>query len=133
MNIIKKIGLATINNNCLLVVRNENTTKFLMPGGRVEKGEKELDTLIREIKEELSCNMDISTVKYLGEFEDFAANDPGKKVNIKLYLGNLNGNIEKNNEIEEIKWFDYKNDNIEILSDIVKNKILPFLISNKYL
>jgi len=53
------------NGRILCVQRGENkldyiSKKYEFPGGKVEKGESEAETAVREIKEEL--NMDIKTV-----------------------------------------------------------------------
>lgn len=133
MKTIPKIGLAAIRDGKLLIVRNKNTTKFLMPGGQPEKGEASLETLKREIKEELNCVIDTKKIKKLGEFSDLAANNPGCVVKMEVYIGNIIGEIYPSNEIAEFKWFDPKHDNIEILSDIIKNHILPDLMNKKYL
>jgi 8-oxo-dGTP diphosphatase len=125
---IQKIGLAVIRNNKLLILRNAQTQLFLMPGGKVEQGEAPLDTLAREINEELGCSLSTQAIKYLGKFKDWAANDPGRQVIIDLYIGEIEGDILINNEIEELKWFDPNIDRMDILSAIVRNKILPFLI-----
>ena len=133
MKNIEKIGLAIIENGKLLILRNAGTSLFLMPGGRVEHGEEPLETLAREIKEELQCELITESSTYLGEFSDVAANDPGKIVRIKLFSGKIKGDIVIDNEIEEMKWFDPKFDDHEILSPIVKNKILPSLIQSNLL
>ncbi|MBP8642415.1 MAG: NUDIX domain-containing protein [Bacteroidales bacterium] len=131
MKTIKKIGLALIKHKAILLVRNEGTVKYLMPGGRVEKGENDLETLQREIEEELSCKIDTKNISYVGEYQDIAANDFGYIVDIKLYHGEIIGDIVPSNEIAEYLWFNPLNDDWSILSDIVKNKIIPDLINRK--
>lgn len=130
---IKKIGLALIRGNKLLILRNTGTDLFLMPGGRVEENEEPLETLEREIKEELGCNLVIESTRYLGDFKDWAANDPGRQVVIKLFKGEVDGIIKIGSEIEELRWYDPNIDKPEILSAIIKNKILPFLINQEIL
>ncbi|WP_223920670.1 NUDIX domain-containing protein [Geobacter sp. AOG2] len=127
MNKIRKAGLAVIIDNKLLIVRCKNTSKYLMPGGKIEKGETQIEALHREIKEELDCEIAPGSLNYIGEFEDLAANNPGKVVNISLYSGTLIGNVKASSEIGDLMWFDPSNHEMDILSDIIKNKILPYL------
>ena len=121
---IDKVGLFLKRGTSFLVVRQFGTSKFLMPGGRREDRESDIDTLSREIREELNVKLN-KEIYFLGEFIDKAANDPGDFVKISLYDGQIDGEPIPSSEIEEIKWFDVYNDSKEILSDIVKNKILP--------
>jgi len=133
MKRIRKIGLAVLRGGKLLLVRNKNTSKYIMPGGRIEKNESDIETLRREILEELTYKINGDEVKYVGEYEDIASNDADSIVNIKLYIGDIIGEFFPSNEIEEFVWFNPNMDNWELLSDIIKNKIIPDLIKKKYL
>lgn len=127
---ITKAGLAIIRQNRLLVVRNEGTSLFLMPGGRIERGESVLDALAREIREELCCDLISESVEYVGRFEDEAANDPGWIVCIELYRGEVMGTIVTANEVAEMRWFDVGGDDSRELSAIIRNKIVPALVAS---
>ena len=128
---IQKIGLAVIHNNKLLVVRKKNTDKFILPGGKRIAGENDTDTLKREIKEELQCDIDTGILKFIGEFEDIAANEYNTIINIRLYVGALpSDSIKVDNEIIEYIWFNCSKDNVQNLSRSIKNKIIPNLISS---
>ncbi len=133
MNIIKKIGLAVINDHQLLVVRKTNTKKFLLPGGKVDGMESDPECIEREIGEELNCKVETNSLKFIGEFTDVAANEPNTLVTVKLYLGEILGSMRPSREIEEIKWFDPKVHDVSDLADSIKNKILPCLLELKYL
>lgn len=127
MNRIVKYGLVILKDKKFLINRKKNTKLFLMPGGKPEEGETIDTCLEREIKEELNCALDRDSIKLLGKFEDYAANEPDTIIEIHLYLGEIKGTPTANMEIEELRWFS-KNDNPNILSPIIKNKILPELI-----
>jgi 8-oxo-dGTP diphosphatase len=119
---IQKIGLAYIGNGKLLLVRKKGLPELIMPGGKVHAGETDLQCLTREIREELGSA--IQDAKYIGIFSDKAAGT-NDTVTIKLYTGDLKGNIQPQSEIEEVFWIDssFKG----LISPIVKNKIIPFL------
>jgi 8-oxo-dGTP diphosphatase len=119
---IRKIGLAAIENNRLLLVKKKGLAQLIMPGGKIEKGEAPEECLRREIKEELGA--DIEGVKFLGKFEDKASGS-SDIVSIELYAGRIKGVLKAQNEIESHVWFGEGSK--EALSPIVKNKILPFL------
>lgn len=131
---INKIGLAVIRDGRLLVVRNSGTKLFLMPGGRVEPYDaNEVAALSREIEEELACALVSQGLRYLGVFSDIAANDPGRVVQIKLYMGEIDGVPKVSSEIEEMLWFDLLDTDRSQLSPIVANKIVPFLLNGGFI
>jgi 8-oxo-dGTP diphosphatase len=129
MRSIHKYGLAVINDRTLLIVREHETTAFLIPGGRPDAGETPFQTLEREIREELNCGLTSSTLQLLGDYTDVAANQPNATITVSLYLGSLIGNPEPSAEIEEIRWFNRKQDDAGILAPSIRNKILPDLIA----
>ena len=130
MNKIIKYGLVIVKNKKFLINRKKGTSLFLMPGGKPEKGESIEACLVREIKEEHSCELVKSSVKFFGDFEDMAANEPNTIIFMKVYLGKIVGEPKISSEIAEQRWFG-KEDNKEILSPIIRNKILPALIEKK--
>ncbi len=124
--VIRKSALVVIRNGKLLLVRKHGSKFYLMPGGKPEGFETSLEALGREIKEELGCMIEPGAV-FLGKFEDFAA-EQDATVLIELYSGNLRGVPVASSEIEELVWVSAGD--AENISPIVKNKIVPFLVSN---
>jgi len=58
-----------IHNNKVLVHRNINSDHYALVGGRIEIGENSVDTIKREIKEELG--KDIEITGYISTIENF--------------------------------------------------------------
>lgn len=64
----------------VLVVRKRGTRFFMLPGGKAERGERPLDTLRRELHEELDLQLAEADFQPLGHFQAPAANEPGHQV-----------------------------------------------------
>ena len=58
-----------IHNNKVLVHKNVNSDHYALVGGRIEIGENSVDTIKREIKEELG--KDIEITGYISTIENF--------------------------------------------------------------
>ena len=103
---IDKVGGIVIKDKKVLVVRKktkENFLEFIIPGGKRESGETDLETLQREMQEEV--NLKIIKTEYLGEYRDIAIfeNIP---IAMKVYLCEVEGEINVQNEIKEFCWID---------------------------
>lgn len=134
MKRIYKYGLAVIGSNKLLLCRPFAFNDLILPGGTKEGEENYINNLLRETQEELGMQAElvVSSLTYLGNFEDIAAGREDTIVEIELYKGEVRGNMTASSEIAELIWFDPKDDKDQ-LSAIIKNKILPFLISEQIL
>ncbi len=104
MAFYNKIGLLVLNENNtkFLVVEKypQNVTAdYIMPGGQFEEETFE-ECLGNEIKEELSCKVDFTTLEYINEYTDVAAGRPDRDVSIKLFKENLIGNPGPSTEIQ---------------------------------
>lgn len=131
MAYFNKIGLLLLNNDqskFLVCEKNHFTSDFIMPGGRIENGENDIECLIREIKEELDVITDETSLEFINEYIDVAAGDETKDVSIKLYKGKIIGEPKPSAEIIKFHRLS-KEDLFHVrLSPIIKNKILPDLI-----
>ena len=126
-----KVGVLILRGNRLLLCRkNRDTSKLILPGGRIEAGESDLECLARELREELG-EVALRNVEYVGTYEDRAAlDDPAvlKTLRIALYRGDLVGEPTPASEITGFVWFGPESDVAE-LTPIFVNRILPDLLT----
>lgn len=129
-----------------LLVLNEESTKFLvtmkadmsvpfwlMPGGKIEAGETPEQALVREIKEELNCAIEMDSLQHINDYDAPAAGMPGKMLHIKLYLGRLIGEPAASSEIAKLGWLGKEDTgNIEA-SETIRDYIIPDLIERDIL
>lgn len=92
--------------NRLLVVRKKGSAIFMQPGGKIEPGEQPIETLVREIKEELQLTIPLSLPSLIGSFEAPAANEPGYLVKAELFRIELPSSptLTPTAEIAEALW-----------------------------
>jgi 8-oxo-dGTP diphosphatase len=125
---ILKIGLAVTDGKRVLLVKKRGGHRFILPGGKPEAGEADLETLRREIHEELGCDIEPSSIQFLGSFSDVAADMVDVRVTVRLYRGELIGRPCAKSEIETLKWVGRSEDD-GLLAPSLRNQILPFLFS----
>lgn len=105
-HIIDVVALVFIQNNQILLTRTKGSLLWYLPGGKRISGESNIQTLVREINEELSVNLRLDTIQYLETIEVQAANQPiGHLVNMKCYSGTFDGEIRAGREIDETGFF----------------------------
>lgn len=106
---IDKIALLYIKDFKVLSSRSFGKDKFYFPGGKREGNESDLQTLVREIKEELSVDIIEDTAKLYGIFSAQAhGKAEGVLVQMTCYTSEFTGKLKPANEIEEIKWLTYR-------------------------
>src|SRR3989344_6599929 len=99
MGIIRKVALAVFENKKLLQVRTgRQRNVFYTLGGKIEEGESDMECLKREVKEEVGCGIDESSVKFLAEFEDVAHGKGDAMLNVRMYEGKLAGEPKPSSE-----------------------------------
>lgn len=102
--ILHVVAYAVINSQQLLTVRKKNTQKFMFPGGKFQPGENAESAIRREVREELSCDIDPSTFETLGTFVTTAANEANTKLVATVFQGDLMGTPVASSEIAELRW-----------------------------
>jgi 8-oxo-dGTP diphosphatase len=119
MQEIDKIALIILKNGKILSTKSIGKNKYYLPGGKREKNETDHQTLIREIKEELSVDILQETIEYAGTF--IAQSDgyaDGINVKMTCYKADYIGVLKNNNEIVEIRWLSY--DDLDLISEVDK-------------
>ena len=115
MKIIDKIAFLYLKDGKILSTLSKGKDTYYIPGGKREGNETDVETLIRECKEELTIDILKNTIKYYGTFEAQAhGHAEGVIVKMTCYQAKFFGELIPNSEIEEIKWLDYSNLNVKI-------------------
>lgn len=133
MKIIKKVALAVFKDKKMLQVRTGKQPEvFYTLGGKIDEGESEVECLKREVMEEIGCEVDEKSLKFLHEFEDVAHGKEETMLNVRLYEGKLKDEPKPSSEVVEIGYFD-TDSNPENLSVIAKRTIFPWLKVHGYI
>jgi 8-oxo-dGTP diphosphatase len=105
---IDKLAWIVIKDGALLVVRSHNRELYYIPGGKREAGETDHEALNREIKEELSVDLVLSSVRAMSQFEAQADGKPtGTMVQLGCYTADYQGELQPAAEIAELAWLPY--------------------------
>lgn len=109
----------------VLLVRKRGTAIFIQPGGKREPDEDALATLARELREELGVALRPGSAAYLGEFEDRAVNEPGRRVRAEVYRVEIDGEPSARAEIEALAWVDAASVASLPIAPLSAGRILP--------
>ncbi|WP_229075193.1 NUDIX domain-containing protein [Actinoplanes sp. DH11] len=105
---IDKIAWIHLKDGAILSTRSIGKDVYYLPGGKREPGESDLDTLVREIHEELDVTIVADSVTHAGTFHAQAhGQTEGTMVRMTCYTADYRGNLRPNSEIEEIGWLVY--------------------------
>jgi len=113
----------------VLLVRKHGSLVFIQPGGKRENNEDSLTTLDRELFEELGVRLDPTSVRRLGEFEDRAVNEPGRRVRAEAFVVRVNGQVSPRAEIAEAIWVCPEHPYPVQIAPLSSSHILPALAS----
>ena len=91
----------------VLVVRKRGTTRFMLPGGKLEPGETSFDAALRELREEVGLALDPARLAPVGSNLTDAANEPGYTLasDVFEYADPVAG-AAADAEIAELDWID---------------------------
>lgn len=126
---MKKIGAIILrpDRGAMLVVRKLNREAYIIPGGRPEDGETDLETLARELREELK--LELVSAAFFGEYVEPAAFE-NTLLTMRVYEVEVAGSPVVDNEITEAIWIDgrYADSGIALGSTLARH-VVPALIA----
>ena len=106
---IDKIAWLHLHAGRLLSTRSRGKDRYYIPGGKREPGETDAQTLLREIKEELTVDLDPAALAHAGTWEAPAHGHPaGVLVRMTCYQATYTGTLQPAAEIEEVVWLTYR-------------------------
>ncbi len=137
MKTVVRISGILITHDGLLLVKCDGIDDYLLPGGKLEDGESDLDALRRELMEEL--NITPTDPEFFGEFERIVCPPETEQrhgVRVRAYVAGFEGEpVPDQEEVLEIAWASM--DDLESgkypLNHILRNHILPALKREKRL
>ena len=105
MGLIDKIAWLHTENGQILSTRSKGKDAWYLPGGKREENETDLETLVREIREELTVEIRPETAKLYGVFEAQAhGKAEGVIVRMTCYTADFEGALAPSSEIAELRW-----------------------------
>jgi 8-oxo-dGTP pyrophosphatase MutT (NUDIX family) len=106
---IDTVAWVHLENGRILCARPRGKDIFYIPGGKREGAESDLQTLLREIAEELTVALLPETVTHVGTYQaDQPHGDPGGAVvRMSCYAADYAGTLAASSEIDELAWFCY--------------------------
>lgn len=108
MTTIDKIAWIRLDSGRILSTRSRGKDVYYIPGGKREVGETDLQTLVREIDEELAVAISPATARHFGTFEAQAhGHATGIAVRMTCYTADYRGTLTPSSEIEELVWLTY--------------------------
>lgn len=117
------------------MVRKRGTEAFLQPGGKPEPGETAVQTIARELAEELLLELPLDRFIPLGRFEEQAANEPGFLVTADAFAVHLTAAEAQaataSAEIEEARWLTVDEALTVPLAPLSREYFLPLVTSGR--
>ena len=127
------VGTMFFKDKRLLIDKPRKRPTYQMIGGRVEEWETSFDAAIRECHEELGENAIFNSelMEFVMEFDEIATSDGKTPIHFSIYKYNglLEGELTTSDEIENFMWF-WKDDDRSILSNSLKNEVIPYCLEN---
>ncbi len=130
---MKVVGTIFLKDKKLLIDKPRKRPTYQMIGGKVEEGESVLEAAIRECHEELGNKaiFDNNLFELILEFDEIATSDGKTPIHFYVfkYNGELQGELTLSEEIEKFKWYTSE-DGTDILSNTLKNEVVPYCLKN---
>ena len=108
MTLIDKIAWIRLADGMILSTRSRGKDVYYLPGGKREPGETDLQTLVREVREERDVAIAPDSVSHVGTFEAQAhGHATGVTVRMTCYAADYQGTLSPSSEIAEFVWLSY--------------------------
>ncbi|MFF0544065.1 NUDIX hydrolase [Nocardia thailandica] len=102
--LIDTVAWVRVRDGRILCGRPRGKDVFYIPGGKREAGESDIETLTREVAEELGVVVKAESARHVGTYE---ARVPGAVVRMACYTAQVSGEPVPSSEIEALAWFSY--------------------------
>ena len=108
MTLIDKIAWIRVEDGKILGTRSRGKDVYYLPGGKREPGETDVQTLVREIREELDVAIAPGSATHAGTFQAQAhGHAAGITVRMTCYSADYQGTLAPSSEIDELTWLTY--------------------------
>ena len=105
---IDKVAWLRLEDGKILSTRSRGKDVWYLPGGKREPGESDVETLVREVAEELTVAIVAGSAVHVGTFEAQAhGHAAGVVVRMTCYAAEYEGTLAPSNEIAELTWLTY--------------------------
>ncbi|WP_326566267.1 NUDIX domain-containing protein [Amycolatopsis rhabdoformis] len=105
---IDKIAWLHVVDGRVLAAVSAGKSTWYLPGGKREPGESDTETLVREIREELSVSLDPASLRPAGVWEAPAdGRADGTVVRMTCYTATYSGTLAASSEIASFAWLAY--------------------------
>lgn len=111
----------------VLTVRKRGTSRFILPGGKVEDAEDVVSAAVREVAEELAVAIDPARLTLLGTWTAPAANEAGRMVTATVYEHPFVAVEVPGAEIEEFRWVSPGAPDVTDLAPLLADDVFPRL------
>lgn len=103
--LIDTVAWVLIENGRILCARPRGKDAFFIPGGKREGTETDVQTLVREVAEELTVELAAESAVHVGTYEAPVADGHATIVRMACYTADYRGVLTASSEIEALAWF----------------------------
>lgn len=104
---IDTVAWVLIENGRILCARPRGKDVFFIPGGKREGVETDLQTLVREVAEELAVELTPESAAHVGTYEAAITDGHDTIVRMACYTADYRGVLTASSEIEALAWFGF--------------------------
>ena len=127
MPVIEVVSIAFVRDGSVLTVRKRGTTRFMLVGGKPERGETAEEAARREVREEVG--LEVGALTSIGVYVGDAANEPGHQIHSTTFRADIPAGAEPEAqaEIEELRWHPLSEPPTDDLAPVLTEFVLPLL------